>query len=101
MSVSAHAQDRLRDRLAAIAPDQRSACMTLAFDYARWHPLGRHAVRVAVLDEPVGSPWDNDSNGNAVWAIVENGNVVTFMFRRSTQRVDRASFNVDKLALVV
>lgn len=96
-----HAAERMRDRLACLDPASRDMAETMAETYAAEHPTGSHAVRVAVLQARVGTPWGADSNGDTVWAIVRDGAVVTYMFRRRTQPAERAALRVDRVALAV
>lgn len=54
------------------------------------------AARVWKLPRPAGSPWGDQSNGNVVVAIIRNGLVKTFMFRRETQPHTPKAYNVER-----
>lgn len=97
--IDIHAAARAAERLADLPPDVRAAAITRAATYAAAHPADRHAVRCASTSTFHGSPWGAESNGQDVWAIVEDGVVRTFMYRRRSQRADRAAFNVRYIAL--
>lgn len=94
--VDVHAAERAASRL---DPTIRAACIDRAVTYAAEHPTDRHAVRVHAGTAFVGTPWGADSNGHDVWAVIEDGVVRTFMYRRRTQPRDRAAFNVRYIAL--
>lgn len=94
-----HAAERAAYRLADLPADVREKTVRLADAYAASHPADRHAVRCASTSTFHGSPWGAESNGQDVWAIVEDGVVRTFMYRRRSQRADRAAFNVRYIAL--
>lgn len=93
-TMTAHAAQRAAERLATLPNDVATQCIALATEYADTHTDGDHAVRVAKLARAVGEAWGAASNGDTVWAIVRQGAVQTYMFRRSTQPLDRAAFNV-------
>lgn len=98
-TLDVHAAERAAGRLGTLPADIRDKSVRLAVAYADAHPTDRHAVRVHAGDTFHGTPWGADSNGSDVWAIVEDGTVRTFMFRRRTQPRDRAAFNVRYVAM--
>ena len=55
------------------------------------------AARVYRLGRMVGQAWSDRSNGDTVVAIIRNGSVATFMFRRSTQPHTPQAYNVRKV----
>jgi hypothetical protein len=61
------------------------------------HPKGSVAARVWKLGRMVGQAWGEHSNGDTVIAIIRDGSVVTFMFRRSNQPHDPMAYGVDKV----
>jgi hypothetical protein len=97
--LDAHAAERAAYRLADLPADVREKAVRLADAYAASHPTDRHAVRVHRGDTFHGHAWSEESNGHDVWAIVDNGVVRTFMYRRRQQAADRRAFNVRYLAL--
>lgn len=52
------------------------------------------AARVYRLGRMVGQAWSAQSNGDTVIAIIRQGEVATFMFRRSTQPHTPEAYNV-------
>jgi hypothetical protein len=99
VNIDRHAAERAAHRLADLPADVREKAVRIAATYAAEHPTDRHAVRVHADSTFHGSPWSADSNGHDVWAIVEDGVVRTFMYRRRQQPRDRAAFNVRYIAL--
>lgn len=61
------------------------------------HPRGSVAARVYRLARMVGQAWGEQSNGNTVIAIIRDGSVVTFMFRRASQPHTPDAYMVDKV----
>jgi hypothetical protein len=55
------------------------------------------AARVYRLGRMVGQAWSDRSNGDTVVAIIRQGEVRTFMFRRSTQPHTPEAYNVRKV----
>lgn len=94
--TSDHAAERAASRLDSTI---RAECIRRATAYAAEHPTDRHAVRVYSGATFHGTPWGAESNGHDVWAIVDGGDVATFMYRRRNQPRDRAAFNVRYIAL--
>lgn len=80
-----HSRERLTGRLADLPPDIRRDIERRAHVYAAGHPFDRHAVRVFRSGHMHGVAWSDESNGTDVWAIIDNGEVRTYMYRRPTQ----------------
>lgn len=97
--LAQHAAERAAHRLADLPADVREKALRIADAYAAEHPDDRHAVRVHRDDTFHGQAWSEESNGHDVWAIVDNGVVRTFMYRRRQQAADRRAFNVRYIAL--
>lgn len=55
------------------------------------------AARVYRLPRMVGQAWSAQSNGDTVVAIIRQGAVATFMFRRSTQPHTPEAYNVRRV----
>lgn len=55
------------------------------------------AIRVWRMRHMVGQAWSDQSNGDDIIAIVRQGIVQTFMFRRSTQPHTPEAYNVRKV----
>lgn len=91
-----HVWERIRDRL---EPWERGGVLLRVKAYQMAWPQGRHAVRVHKLDTRRGT--FAGSNGDEVWAILEDGAVKTVMLRRSVQPRNAEAFEVDKVHLAV
>lgn len=52
------------------------------------------ALKVLDLQGMVGKAWTDRSNGDQVWAIIRNRQVVTVMLRRSTQPATTSALRV-------
>lgn len=72
-------------------------CLKTAKRIAGHHPTGSVAFQVAQLPFHVGTPWGSSSNGNELWAIVRDGDLVTMMLRRSVQPKTPEALRVDKI----
>lgn len=94
--LSGHVWDRLAARL---QPHERGEAVLRTVTYLRARPTGRHAVRILKLDMRRGT-WDR-SNGDEVWAVLEEGKVKTVMLRRSTQPRSRWALQVDQVHFAV
>lgn len=55
------------------------------------------AARVWRMTRMVGQAWSDRSNGDCVVAIIRQGSVQTFMFRRSTQPHTPEAYNVRRV----
>ena len=101
-AVSAHAIERIAKRMRELGykiEQARKIFQTSRQAAAESGLSGSEAVRITVLKDIHGTPWSDESNGNEIWAIIRSGDLVTVMFRRSTQpstpealRVDRVRF---------
>ena len=65
-----------------------------------WSPNQSYAVKVKDLGQFFGQSdcdyWDReDSNGEVLWVIIRNNNLVTFFFRRHNQPSTPQRFTVD------
>lgn len=76
------------------------AIFNKALKLAKESKYESEAIRVAVLPKQHNEAWSNDSNGNEIWAIVRTNNLVTMMFRRSTQPKTCDSLRVKKVTIL-
>ena len=76
------------------------AVFNKALDLAKNSKYESEAVRVAVLPNQHNEKWSDQSNGDELWAIIRTQNLVTFMFRRSTQPKTCDSLRVKKVTIL-
>jgi hypothetical protein len=99
--MTGHANMRVaRLRLAGLAEQAIQDLLRTAEKVAADNKRGSVAVKLADLPAQVGRPWADESNGDAVWAVIRGGKVVTLFLRRGTQPVDVEAFRVDRLVEV-
>lgn len=82
-----HAEARIQERLAQAgwSTTDQGKLFFAASALAERTDQDSEAIRLAVLPGIVGKVWGEKSNGNEVWGIYRNRNLVTVMLRRSTQ----------------
>ena len=86
MSNETHAFQRVTERLSDLYDEATiNKFYAVTKQIASRSTAKSEAIRLLVLPEQVGQKWGEQSNGNEVWAIVRNSNLVTIMLRRSTQ----------------
>ena len=78
--ITIHARDQIGDRLEGIVTDQDIREMLKASEH---FTNGKHYVNVRNLGSV---HWTNDSIGDTLVCIVNNGNVVTAMLSFASQR---------------
>ena len=95
-----HFTDRVRDRLSELGYNETQIAdiFAVAKEVAGKCSYDT-AARVAVLEAQHNAAWSDISNGNEVWAIIQDGSLVTMMFRRSTQPKSVQSLRVKKIWL--
>ena len=93
--LSRHAAERLALRF---PPTERLVMAERAERIASRYPYGRTAVKLGSVPQR-GIAWDDASNGDVVVAIVEDGEVSTIAYRRSSQPWNRAALRCDRLAI--
>lgn len=94
-----HSRERLTGRLADLPADVRLDIERRAARYAASHPYDRHAVRCFRSGHMHGVAWSDESNGTDVWAIIDNGAVRTYMYRRPTQPATPDALRVRYIAI--
>jgi hypothetical protein len=93
--LSRHAAERLLSRFPAT---ERATYAARAEREAARYPYGRTAVKLGTVTQR-GTAWGEASNGDVVVAIVEDGEVSTIAYRRSSQPWNRAALRCDRLAI--
>lgn len=92
-----HALERAADRLGIELDAETVQGIVRNADHIA-HECGVDtAARVWRMSRMVGQAWSDRSNGDTVVAIIRNGEVATFMFRRSTQPHTPEAYNVRKV----
>ncbi len=82
-----HAEIRVQERLtkAQWSTEDQAKLSYAAKALAVRTSTKSEAIRLAVLKEQVGQAYGQESNGNEVWAIYRNQQLITVMLRRSNQ----------------
>jgi len=95
--VSRHAIERVAERCkdAGMDPVKVVAKAVVAARAAK--PGESVAVRIATFPKQVNETWGDRSNGDTIWAVIRNQEVMTFMLRRSTQPATAAAMRVDRV----
>lgn len=98
MTATIHALARTTDRLGIELDDETvQGIVSRADGIACESPIGSIAARVMRLTSMVGQAWSDRSNGDCVIAIIRDGKVITFMFRRSSQPHNPQAYGTDKV----
>ena len=102
MAITNHAWGRIWKRLAelGLTVPQRNTLKIMAICVARESKVPSEAVRICKLAQQHNRPWSNESNGDTVWAIVRDRDLVTIMFRRSTQPSTRKALRVAEVRIL-
>lgn len=96
MTTTLHAEQRTARIVAAgLSTETASAFLAEAEGIARSNPSGSLAALLWRLPKPYGTR--ETSNGDQVWAIIRDGDVVTLMLRRSDQPTTPGAMSVDRL----
>ena len=100
-SPTVHALERIKDRMKEIGypPVDIRKVAEKALEITRKSKYPSEAVRLFTIKNIHGIPWSNKSNGDEIWAIIRNNNLITVMFRRHTQPTTPEALNVDKVTL--
>lgn len=102
MGYTIHAFERINKRLieAGLNQVQIKALELLAGLWAKRSSVESEAIRLCKLAKQTNTPWSEVSNGNEVWAIVRQKDLVTVMFRRETQPKTSEAFRVEKVTIL-
>lgn len=96
-----HALERIGARLTPSEIGRaRTLCRALESAARSLGSRGSVAVRLFVLSGQRNEAWSNVSNGDAVWAVLRGGTVVTVMLRRSTQPSTAEAMRVDAVQIL-
>lgn len=102
MGFTNHAFERINNRLveAGLTPAQIKTLEMLAGIKAKSSNVESEAIRLCKLTAQVNKAWSMVSNGNEIWAIVRQKDLVTVMFRRETQPKTSEAFRVEKVTIL-
>jgi len=96
-----HSEQRIFSRLKEIGLDVKtiSSVFQKAKNFADYKAERNkdYGVRLFTIKDIHGIPWSDKSNGDEIWSIIRNKNIITVMFRRSTQPATPESLRVDKI----
>jgi hypothetical protein len=100
-NTTLHANARVAERLLDAGYDEDMITkIGLALDYVAPRFNVDTALRVLDLGQMVGNAWTDRSNGDQVWAIIRNRQVVTVMLRRRTQPATATALKVDQVTTI-
>jgi len=102
MGYTSHAFERINNRLVetGLTLAQIRMLELLAGIKARNSTVNSEAIRLCELSQQVNTPWGSRSNGNEVWAIVRQKDLVTVMLRRATQPKTTEALRVEKVTIL-
>ncbi len=76
------------------------AVFNRAVELAKNSKYESEAFRIVVLPKQHNEKWGDQSNGDELWSMARLQNLITFMFRRSTQPKTCASLRVKKVTIL-
>ena len=102
MRQTRHAINRVWNRLAelGLSEAQLKTLQTVAYARAKRSEVASEAVRLCKLGQAHNVPWSAESNGDEIWAIIRQRDLVTLMFRRSTQPKTPQALRVAKVSIL-
>jgi hypothetical protein len=104
MGYTSHAFERINNRLVetGLTLAQIRMLELLAGIMAHNSTVNSEAIRLCELSQQVNinTSWGNRSNGNEVWAIVRQKDLVTVMLRRATQPKTTEALRVEKVTIL-
>ena len=97
-----HARQRTSERLrdAGLDPGTIERIYQAAESLASVSPPPSEAIRLLALNRQVNTLYGSRSNGNEVWAIIRNRQLITVMLRCDNQPKTKASLRVEKVTVI-